>query len=68
VCDIDRIGLGRRLTASYGGDSERASELVARENFWLCRMSADYFSKSLCTMWELADQIIVSCLVGSSID
>lgn len=68
VCDMDCIGLGRRLTASYGGDSERASELVTRENFWRCRMSEDYFSKNLCTVWELADQIIVSCLIGSSID
>lgn len=68
MCDVDRIGLGKGLTATYGGDSGRASGLVTRENFWRCRMSADYFSKNLCAMWELADQIIVSCLVGWSVD
>jgi len=68
VCDVDRIGLGKGLTLGYGEDSDRASELVIRENFWRYRMSADYFSKYLCATWELADQIIVSCLVGWSID
>jgi len=68
VCDEDRIGLGKCLTVGYGGASERASDLITRENMLPCRMSANYFSKNLCAMWELADQIIFSCLVGWSID
>jgi len=60
--------IGRCLTAGYGVASERASELIRRENLLRCRMSANYFSKNLCAMWKLDDQIIVSCLVGWSID
>jgi hypothetical protein len=47
---------------------ESVRTYTKRENLLRCSMSADYFSKNLCAMWDLADQIIVSCLVGWSID
>jgi hypothetical protein len=41
LCDVDRIGLGKYITAGYGGASERASGLITRENLLIPKSQQD---------------------------